>query len=175
MKYDDSLSPQHAATVGSEARLIASSATRDNSGAHVSISSILPEYLLPIFPFHTFNAVQSGCLATWRSDSNILISSPTGSGKTVVFEFAICRVLHTVLSETGRSRLGPSGLRSKVVYIAPIRALCAEKAAESEQKFSTYGLRVQLCTGDLATSGSTLEARLSDADLILTTAGKWGM
>jgi ATP-dependent DNA helicase HFM1/MER3 len=57
--------------------------------------SQLPETLRPVFRGFQgghFNAVQSDCFDTvFKTDTSLLISAPTGSGKTGVFELAICR------------------------------------------------------------------------------------
>ncbi|KAH0097690.1 P-loop containing nucleoside triphosphate hydrolase protein, partial [Aureobasidium melanogenum] len=54
----------------------------------------LPDRFQTIFPFAMFNAVQSGCFESiYESNDNCVFSSPTGSGKTVLFEIAICRML----------------------------------------------------------------------------------
>ena len=47
-----------------------------------------------VFPYPTFNPVQSACFErTYKSDDGMLISAPTGSGKTGIMEIAICRLL----------------------------------------------------------------------------------
>lgn len=44
---------------------------------------------------------------------NVVVSSPTGSGKTVLFELAITRLFQRQIEDK----------RPKVVYMAPIKAL----------------------------------------------------
>ncbi len=74
-----------------------------------------------------FNTVQSECYAaTYDSDANLLVSAPTGSGKTGVMELSLLRLLSKQLSEDGRALTGRRGL-VKAVYLAPLRALCQEK------------------------------------------------
>lgn len=135
------------------------------------VAAILPSYLRSVFPFQTFNHMQSQCLEAWNSDENLLISAPTGSGKTVCFELAILRHVQKNLESIHSTRLGPDGLTGKVVFIAPTKALCAEKQQDWQRRFRCTGIRVESVTGDLAPSLS--DAKLNSADLILTTAEKW--
>lgn len=50
-----------------------------------------------------FNSLQSECFpACFHSDVNMVISAPTGSGKTVLFELCILRLLSKFLAADGR-------------------------------------------------------------------------
>jgi hypothetical protein len=47
-----------------------------------------------LFRYDAFNAVQSACFNVAAcSDENLIVSAPTGCGKTVLFEFSILRLL----------------------------------------------------------------------------------
>ncbi len=61
---------------------------------------------------------------------NMVVAAPTGCGKTVVHELAILRLLLKYNSKS-----------IKVVYIAPNKALCQQKAEEWNIKFTDLGLR----------------------------------
>eukprot|EP00930_Biecheleria_cincta_P044661 TRINITY_DN3073_c1_g1_i1.p1 TRINITY_DN3073_c1_g1~~TRINITY_DN3073_c1_g1_i1.p1 ORF type:complete len:1373 (-),score=291.65 TRINITY_DN3073_c1_g1_i1:337-4431(-) len=92
------------------------------------------------FQFERFNAVQA---AVWQqlyngSDS-VVLSAPTGAGKTVLFELAILGMLR---------HAEESSSTSKVLYLAPLKALCQEKASHWETMFSSLGERVAELTGD---------------------------
>ena len=77
----------------------------------------LPDRLRQIFSFELFNAIQSKTFeAVYESNDNVVVSAPTGSGKTTIMELAICRLVSS--AEQGSY---------KVVYQAPTKALCAEK------------------------------------------------
>lgn len=55
--------------------------------------------------------------------------APTGSGKTVLMELAIIRVLLN------------KGSDSKIIYMAPTKSLCSEKVKDWENKFSPFGIK----------------------------------
>ena len=83
------------------------------------VSSFPPKYQTIFREFSHFNQDQSEVLPdTLNTDQPIVVASPTGSGKTVLFELAIARVLDQMQS---------SVMDCKMVYIAPIKALCSER------------------------------------------------
>jgi ATP-dependent DNA helicase HFM1/MER3 len=55
-------------------------------------------------------------------------TAPTGSGKTVIMELAIIR---TLLNR---------GTDSKIIYMAPTKSLCSERARDWQAKFKPYGI-----------------------------------
>jgi ATP-dependent DNA helicase HFM1/MER3 len=86
-----------------------------------------------------------------------VIASPTASGKTVCFELAIVRLL----TKTNGVQTQPS--RKKVVYVAPIKALCHERAMDWTAKFTPLGLKCLELTGD---SEDHTQYELTNADIM---------
>ncbi|RAH47164.1 putative DEAD/DEAH box DNA helicase (Mer3) [Aspergillus brunneoviolaceus CBS 621.78] len=120
----------------------------------------LPEKYRAIFPFPVFNAIQSKCFqSVYRSDHNIVLSAPTGSGKTVIMELAICRLMSTSKDE-----------RFKVIYQAPTKSLCSERFRDWIGKFLTLGLQCAELTGD--TDHTQLKS-VQNSQIIITTPEKW--
>jgi ATP-dependent DNA helicase HFM1/MER3 len=120
----------------------------------------LPDRLQTVFPYPTFNAVQSKCFdKVFRSDNNFVLASPTGSGKTVILELAVCRAFAT--NSTGQY---------KIVYQAPTKALCSERQRDWEAKFSKIGLKCAVLTGD---SDASDLRHVQSANIIITTPEKW--
>lgn len=113
------------------------------------------------FPYEDFNQIQQKCLhPILQSDENIIISAPTGSGKTSLFEFAMIREFQHA----------QSSFNGKILYLAPMRALCTEKASAWKQKLEQFGTScIELIGGDKAINDSDIE----DADLIISTPEKW--
>ncbi|KAK6840282.1 DNA helicase-like protein [Apiospora arundinis] len=121
---------------------------------------VLPDKCRAVFPYQLFNAVQSKSFPlAYGSNDNIVISAPTGSGKTAVLEMAICRLAMT------------SGVENfKIVYQAPTKSLCSERARDWEKKFSHLGLHCAELTGDTSHAQTR---RVGQASIIVTTPEKW--
>ena len=108
--------------------------------------------------FQFFNPMQTQIFHTlYHSSTNVLLGSPTGSGKTIAAELAMWWAF--------REKPG-----SKVVYIAPMKALVRERVQDWRQRLTTpMGLKLVELTGD-----STPDTRtIRDADIIVTTPEKW--
>ena len=77
----------------------------------------LPDRLWKVFNFELFNAIQSATFdAVYESNDNLVVSAPTGSGKTTIMELAICKLFTSTEQGT-----------YKIIYQAPTKALCSEK------------------------------------------------
>ena len=63
-------------------------------------------------------------LQAYETDDNMIISAPTGAGKTVLFEIAMIRIFRT----------NPTG---QIIYLAPTKSLCSERFRDWKNKFST--------------------------------------
>lgn len=93
-------------------------------------STLLDEFATQYpFPLDDF---QRRAIATLETDRSVLVAAPTGSGKTIVAEFAIMRAL----------REG-----SRVFYTTPIKALSNQKYADLRAR---HGDLVGLLTGDIS-------------------------
>lgn len=126
----------------------------------VSLRQALPDKFRAIFPYELFNAVQSKSFHTiYHTNDNVVIAAPTGSGKTAILELAICKLA-----------LDRGNENFKIVYQAPTKALCSEKARDWEKKFGHMNLKCAELTGD--TSQAEMR-RVGDASIIVTTPEKW--
>jgi helicase len=95
-------------------------------------------------------AVRAGLL----EGKNLVISSPTASGKTLTAMMA--------------AYLKIKNARRKVVYLAPLRALASEKYSEFAE-LERFGIRCGISTGDFDSSGESLRA----LDLLVLTNEKF--
>ena len=135
--------------------------------------------------FDRFNHFQSVMVDTLSSsDNNLVVSAPTGAGKSTIFELAIARFFSMDLKaqrqhgETSSSAtsLFVSNAR-KIVYIAPSKALCEERYEDWSRKLENMnlGLEVALITGQDVGSEQAAKSfpDLIAAHLIVTTPEKW--
>lgn len=117
---------------------------------------ILEEIYQQRFAF--FNPMQTQIFHTlYHTSVNVLLGSPTGSGKTVAAELAMWWAF--------RDKSG-----SKVVYIAPMKALVRERVQDWRKRLTApLGLKLVELTGDNTPDTRTIR----DADIIITTPEKW--
>ncbi|KZF21219.1 Sec63-domain-containing protein [Xylona heveae TC161] len=108
--------------------------------------------------FQFFNPMQTQIFHTmYHTPANVLLGSPTGSGKTIAAELAMWWAF--------REKPG-----SKVVYIAPMKALVRERVQDWGGRLTEHmGLKLVELTGDNTPDTRTIR----DADIIITTPEKW--
>jgi len=85
--------------------------------------------------------------------NNLLVCTPTASGKTLIAEIAFLNHMHNN--------------KGKAVYVVPLKALANEKYKEFKAKYSSK-FKIAISIGDFDSSDSYLE----NYDLILTTSEK---
>ncbi|RPB18975.1 activating signal cointegrator 1 complex subunit 3, partial [Terfezia boudieri ATCC MYA-4762] len=108
--------------------------------------------------FRFFNPMQSQIFHTlYHTSENVLLGSPTGSGKTIACELAMWQAF--------RDKPG-----SKVIYIAPMKALVRERVKDWKGRITgPMDKKLVELTGDNTPDTRTI----SDADIIITTPEKW--
>uniref|UniRef100_T1KU76 RNA helicase n=2 Tax=Tetranychus urticae TaxID=32264 RepID=T1KU76_TETUR len=130
----------------------------------VSIEKIPDKFRSIFSDFPRFNLAQSKVFPdAFNSDKTMVISAPTGSGKTAIFELAITRLLY--LADTKQINAS-----FRVVYIAPLKTLCHERYLDWQRKFSNLGLSCVEMTGD---SEDIHYRLLENSSLIFATPEKW--
>lgn len=107
--------------------------------------------------FDFFNPIQTQCFNTaYKRDDSFLVAAPTGSGKTVLAELAIMRMLTT--QKGGRC-----------VYIAPMQAIAQERYNDWQARFGKLGVKVTMLIGE-----TSADLRLlADSQLVISTPKNW--
>ncbi|EGG24784.1 DEAD/DEAH box helicase [Cavenderia fasciculata] len=111
-----------------------------------------------LFKFSHFNPIQTQVFHTlYYTNNNVLLGSPTGSGKTICAELAMFKVF----------RDEP---HMKIVYIAPLKALVRERMNDWSDKLEKkLGKKLVELTGDYTPNVIALQ----NADVVTTTPEKW--
>ncbi|KAG7808098.1 hypothetical protein KL924_003781 [Ogataea haglerorum] len=131
--------------------------TRAKSISNLSTFAVGDKYA-PIFKFSHFNKMQTSAFPMLFQDpDNCVVTSPTGSGKTALFELAIVRALK-------------ENSKAKILYLAPLKALCNERISDWSHRFGRLDISVGLLTGD-SSLGEIQRART--CNIIISTPEKW--
>ncbi|XP_059146757.1 probable ATP-dependent DNA helicase HFM1 [Physella acuta] len=122
----------------------------------------LPKKFQNIFSFPYFNVLQSLLFdEVFYTDKSIIASAPTGSGKTVLFELALIRL---IMKTDNLTTCG------KIIYMAPMKALCTERFQDWSVKFGSHGFPCLEVTGDTELDDV---GEFVNAKIICTTPEKW--
>ena len=120
--------------------------------APASVADVVPAFA-DAFPFDSFNEMQRAVVpAILDREDNVVVSAPTGSGKTAIAELAICHCLAN----------GGTAL-----YVTPLRALTTERE-DDWQRFESLGHRVYVVTGERELD----PGRADRADILVMTPEK---
>merc|ERR1719189_2084674 len=127
----------------------------------------LPGYAQPAFEgFKSLNRIQSRLYsATMESDENLLLCAPTGAGKTNVAMLTMMREIGKHVNEDGTINCD----EFKIIYVAPMKSLCAEMSGNFGKRLEKYGLVVSELTGDSQLS----KEQINKTQVIVCTPEKW--
>ena len=123
-----------------------------------------------IIKYPNLNKVQESCFdLLFYTNENSLITAPTGSGKTLLFEISLARIIKENFNLNKNTF---NNKNFKIIYIAPIKSLCQEKTFDWKIKFSQNPLNLNILefTSDNEYINFT---QLNEANLILTTPEKF--
>ncbi|XP_047479905.1 probable ATP-dependent DNA helicase HFM1 [Penaeus chinensis] len=131
--------------------------------------SLIPEQYRSLFSqFPYFNIVQSTVFDdVFYTDRSLVVSAPTGSGKTVVMELALVRLLMAKATEADAEDVP---MPPRVVYMAPMKALVTERYIDWQMRLRELGVICAEITGDTDHDDIAVIAK---SQVILTTPEKW--
>ncbi|KAI9669391.1 MAG: hypothetical protein M1831_000427 [Alyxoria varia] len=125
--------------------------------------------------YETLNRMQSLLYpVAYNTGENMLISAPTGAGKT---DAAMLTILNTIAKNTSPNPLEDKVAEDfavhtddfKIVYVAPMKALAAEITGKFRSRLSWLGVEVREFTGDMHLTKS----EITRTQIIVTTPEKW--
>ncbi|KAI5466670.1 pre-mRNA splicing helicase [Mariannaea sp. PMI_226] len=124
------------------------------------ISALKVSSYINLYPgWNQFNRIQTQTFnSLYKTDQNVFVGAPTGSGKTVCAEFALLR--HWTKGESGRA-----------VYIAPFQEVVDNQFQDWQKRLGHLngGKEIVKLTGETANDLKLLEK----GDLILATPTQW--
>ncbi|KAK1757664.1 pre-mRNA splicing helicase [Echria macrotheca] len=124
------------------------------------VSALKAKDFAALYPdWQQFNKIQTQTFnSLFNTDNNVLVGSPTGSGKTVCAEFALLR--HWAKEDAGRA-----------VYIAPFQELVDIRLQDWQKRLAHLrgGQDIVKLTGEITSDLKLLE----QGDLILATPLQW--
>ncbi|KAJ1733569.1 activating signal cointegrator 1 complex subunit 3 [Coemansia biformis] len=158
----------------------ARTAPRRDMEQPVEIADMDPLCQYTFRKYTALNRIQSIIYPTaYGSNENILLSAPTGAGKTDV---ALLTILRTIaqfctpspaeLDWADKSRkpeLTVAKSEFKIVYVAPMKALAAEVVEKYQSRLRWLGISCRELTGDMQLT----KAEVSATQIIVTTPEKW--
>ncbi|KAG9393364.1 Activating signal cointegrator 1 complex subunit 3 ASCC3 [Carpediemonas membranifera] len=112
-----------------------------------------------LYSFDFFNPAQTQTFhSLYHTDDSVLVGVGTGSGKTVMAELAILRMLR-------------QSSDAKAIYIAPMRSLTRERLSDWKTRFGKAlpGVKIVELTGEAKAS----QRAVQDARIIVTTPEKY--
>ena len=145
----------------------------NNDDEFINVRSVIPDSKYnSIFleRFERFNAMQSIIAKqVVNTNDNLVIAAPTGSGKTVIHELAILRF---IITQQTKGEVGAKGQsKSKVLVVAPTKALCQQRVKDWQKFTKKFDLKVVEVTGDSSPADALKD--LTHASIIITTPEKW--
>lgn len=101
----------------------------------------------------------------------MLISAPTGAGKTNIALMTILREISQHIGDDASSKDSWSvkDKQFKIIYIAPLKALASEIVDKFQTALNYLGVKVRELTGDM---GMTKQ-EMSECHVIVATPEKW--
>ena len=103
--------------------------------------------------------------AAYTTNENLLISAPTGAGKTNIAMLAVLHEVKNNIDHMGVLRRN----QFKIIYVAPMKALAAEMVRNFSARLSPLGVVVKELTGDMQLT----KHEIFNTQMIVTTPEKW--
>ena len=131
----------------------------------------IEDWCRPVFRgYQSLNRIQSIVYETaYFTNENMLISAPTGAGKTDIAMLTLLSVVRHFVKNANSNP--PEHIKEdiKMVYVAPMKALATEVAMKFSKRLGCLGLTVKEWTGDTQLTAT----EIGETQLFVTTPEKW--
>lgn len=112
---------------------------------------------------------------TLHDDCSVVVSAPTGAGKTMILDLALVRLLHSSQYDPVLRSHGQRQGKQVAVYLAPTKALCEERSRDWSQRFSTLVRRTCGCREQQGPHKPTISLPLTHALACFSIAAGTGL
>ena len=130
----------------------------------LNVKKALPKWAQKCFDFQFFNEIQSTVFdKSFNSDENILITAPTGAGKTNIALMTILREISKELRMKNMTEIDENFDFSKVkwdlkiLFLVPLKALANEFLNKFSQQLSNFCLIINEFSGDVDLTKEQIE------------------
>ena len=144
----------------------------------VKVSESLPEWSQKCFDFYFFNEIQSTVFPkAYNSDENLLISAPTGAGKTNIALLTILREINKELKNRSYSNISKNfnffniKWEFKIIYLVPLKAL----ANEIVNKFNTSLKFLNIVVNEFSGDVNLSKEQIANTNLFIGIPEKWDL
>ncbi|KAJ1749940.1 activating signal cointegrator 1 complex subunit 3 [Coemansia sp. RSA 1821] len=159
---------------------ISKPAVRRSTEKPVLIDDMDPLCRYTFRKYTSLNRIQSIIYPTaYGTNENMLLSAPTGAGKTDVALLTILRTIAQYCSpapsdldwedDTRKPEFTVAKSEFKIVYVAPMKALAAEVVEKYQSRLKWLGIKCRELTGDMQLT----KAEVNATQIIVTTPEKW--
>lgn len=117
------------------------------------------------------NPMQSIVYETaYKTNENMLVAAPTGSGKTNVAMMTVLNELRNHFKQNTTEMIDKNlSEKFKIIYIAPMKSLATEQTDNFSSRLKSVGMKTCELTGDM----SMTEREIAQTHIIVTTPEKW--
>ena len=143
-----------------------------------NVVKVLPKWAHKCFDFKFFNEIQSTVFdKSFNSDENILITAPTGAGKTNIALVTILREISRELKLKNMSEISPDfdfanvKWDLKILFLVPLKALANEFLNKFKYQLGHFNLVINEFSGDV----DLTKEQIDKTNLFVGIPEKWDL
>ena len=144
----------------------------------INVAKVLPKWAQKCFDFKFFNEIQSTVFdKSFNSDENLLITAPTGAGKTNIALITILREINRELKLKNMSEISADFDFSttiwdfKILFLVPLKALANEFLNKFREQLGYFNLVINEFSGDV----DLTKEQIDKTNLFVGIPEKWDL